>query len=629
MLIRYEMKQTMRTPLRVTVLLLALAVMIVMLTVSTGLSMASASALQRMEEEYVTLVEPIPPNENAYDDRTKFQEDLKKYSEQERAFRALAPDMETVETYTEHSIWGAYIHGVMPLTVGLTDDETYSFAMNRPVNMVMLTVRCVRADKLETHEIYGRELMTKVAYRMELDEVLMSHEDVRVGRNIHITTGVRLEDGREPFEVGERYLIWGVYDASSENSGTLILPTDIMLGYIDPHLSQSHDGATWETAYDNYDYRSEVLLRKPVFAHLGEVSADEIMRSELWRETVDRVEVSISSLRVFTTDHIPSHAAFLDRTARMVAGRTFSEREIKNGERVCVLNRALAERNGLSVGDTVELNFYQTNFVKERILFSSSLYPNYLYNAQFDAEQAAEETGTYTIVGLYELDHAKQGEHTALHPNTVIVPQSTMHSVNPSLNVYSFYTAVIPNDGFEAFRKECVSLGLEVNFSYDDQGYAETVPHLTMLHTSVRAIHRLCICLWVLVMAVLIMMYLLMQNAAAQVKFRVGVSRGRIFGHTLFGGLLLLAVSSALGGGASVLLYNTVLGKLMDSDFTVFYAAFGSKSESTEILTRVFEFMQQSPETLIRICAMQLGAAAILLILFAAWLYLRPAHYRK
>lgn len=112
-------------------------------------------------------------------------------------------------------------------------------------------------------------------------------------------------------------------------------------------------------------------------------------------------------------------------------------------------------------------------------------------------------------------------------------------------------------------------------------------------------------------------------------KFRIGVSRGRIFGHTLFGGLLLLAVSSALGGGASVLLYNTVLRKLMDLDFTVFYAAFGSKSESTEILTRVFDFMQQSPETLIRICAMQLGAAAVLLILLAAWLYLRPAHYRK
>lgn len=313
----------------------------------------------------------------------------------------------------------------------------------------------------------------------------------------------------------------------------------------------------------------------------------------------------------------------------MAEGRTFSKSEIENGERVCVLNRALAERNGLSVGDTVELNFYQTNFVKERILFSSPLYPNYLYNAQFDAEQAAEETGTYTIVGLYELDHAKQSEHTALHPNTVIVPQSAMHSVNPSLNVYSFYTAVIPNDGFESFREECVSLGLEVNFSYDDQGYAETVPHLTMLSTSIRAIQRLCLCLWVLVVAVLIMMYLMMQNAAAQVKFRVGVSRGRIFGHTVFGGLLLLVISSVLGGAASVMLYNTVLEKLMDSDFTVFYAAFGSKSESTEILTRVFEFMQQSPETLIRICAMQLGAAAILLILFAAWLYLRPAHYRK
>lgn len=313
----------------------------------------------------------------------------------------------------------------------------------------------------------------------------------------------------------------------------------------------------------------------------------------------------------------------------MVAGRTFSESEIKNGERVCVLNRALAEKNGLTVGDTVELNFYFTNFVREKILFASSLYPNYLYHAQYKAEEAAAESGTYTIVGLYELDRAEQGDNTALHPNTVIVPQSTMHSRFGSLFAYDLYTAVIPNGSFEAFCEECDLLGLDVNFSYDDQGYTETVPHLTMLSTSIRAIQRLCLCLWVLVVAVLIMMYLMMQNAAAQVKFRVGVSRGRIFGHTVFGELLLLVISSMLGGAASVMLYNTVLEKLMDSDFTVFYAAFGSKSESTEILTRVFEFMQQSPETLIRICAMQLGAAAVLLILFAAWLYLRPAHYRK
>ena len=619
-MIRYEIKQLYRTPLRVTILALALAVMSVAVTISTGLHLASVSALEHMESHYITTAQPIPPRVESYDTMAQYIKAEEKYTGQLFLFKRIASDMVSIETYTDHSAYAAYGADITPLIC----DEG-SFSQRRPNNLVVLSVCCTRVDELMRTTGYGKKEMPLTVYRLTVEDIVLSHEDLTVAPEIIVSTGIRLEDGGTPFTVGERYLIWGLYDGVSPNYGKLMLPTDMTPSLTDPVLTASEDGVHLTTYYQKNDGV------RPIIVRLGSSSVEEFMKTEAssaWNEVMEIARISVDSLRIFSTDCVLAHSALIGNQAQLIAGRDFTKEELTNGDRVCILNADLAEQNGLSLGASIPLSFYATNFVAEEMFFDSASYPNRLYTPGFRTEQVDAESGEYTIVGLYRLDTLGESTTTALHPNTVLVPQSALHQVYAT-HPYSSFTIVLPNGGIDAFEEEFATLGLDLKFQYDDQGYAETVPHLTMLHTSVRAIHRLCICLWVLVMAVLIMMYLMMQNAAAQVKFRVGVSRGRIFGHTVFGGLLLLVISSVLGGVASVTLYNTVLEKLMDSDFTVFYAAFGSKSESTEILTRVFDFMQQSPEMLIRICAMQLGAAAVLLILFAAWLYLRPAHYRK
>ncbi len=624
-MIRYEFRQMLRTPLRMAVLLLAFAVMSVVVTVSTGLELASAAALKHIESQYITTAQPLPPRAESYDTLGQYIEAQNEYTGHMHLFRRQAPDMDSIETYTEHSAYGAYGEGITPLTYGY-DTDSGVFTANRPNNLVVLAVRCERVDQLVRETGYGTKyVMPLTAYRMAVEEVVLAHEDITVAPTIMFTTGIALEDGSTPFAKGERYLVWGLYDAVSTLYGKLTLPTDMSPALAEPVLQESEDGVHLLSEYWSGD------SARPIIARLGSLTVKEMMESaswEQWDEVMEIAHASVGSLRIFSTDRILVHSAFMTGQAQLVAGRDFTVEELKNGERVCILNADLAERNGLSLGDSISLNFYITLFTTEESAYESATYPNRLYTPGYRKDQVNAESGNYVIVGLYQLDGRIQGSATELHHNTVLVPQSALHLVHAT-HQYSTFTIVLPNGGINAFEEEFATLGLDLKFQYDDQGYSETVPHLTMLSTSIRAIHRLCLCLWVLVVTVLIMMYLLMQNAAAQVKFRVGASRGRILGHTLFGGLLLLAVSSALGGGASVLLYNTVLGKLMDSDFTVFYAAFGSKSESAAILTRVFEFMQQSPETLIRICAVQLGVAAVLLILFAAWLYLRPARYRK
>ena len=624
-MIRYEIKQLCRTPLRTAVLLLSFAVMCVAITVSAGLHLASSAALAYMESAYVTMAKPISPNAAAYDTMGRYIEAQNEFAAQQMLFRRYASDMASLETYTEHSAYGAYGEGITPLTYGY-DTESSVFTANRPNNLVVLAVRCVREDRLARETDYGgKYVMPLTAYRMVVEELVLAHEDITVAPTIMFTTGIALGDGSAPFIVGERYMIWGLYDAVSALYGKLTLPTDMSPALVEPVLRQSEDGIHLLTSYWSGD------IPRPIIARLGSLTVKEMMESASWGQWDEVMEIaraSIDSLRIFSTNRVLVHSAFMSGQAQLVAGRDFTDEELERGERVCILNAELAERNGLSLGDSISLHFYITNFVAEDTVMDSTPYPNRLYTPGYRKGQVEAESGEYVIVGLYRLDGRIHGSTSELHHNTVLVPQSALHQVYAT-HSYASFTIVLPNGGINAFEEEIAALGLELKFQYDDQGYAETVPHLTMLHASIRVIHRLCICLWGIVVAVLIMMYLMMRNAAAQVKFRIGVSRGHIFGHTVFGGLLLLVISSVLGGAASITLYNTVLEKLMDSDFTVFYAAFGSKSESTEILNRVFAFMQQSPETLLRICALQLGAAAVLLLLLAAWLYLCPARYRK
>ena len=113
----------------------------------------------------------------------------------------------------------------------------------------------------------------------------------------------------------------------------------------------------------------------------------------------------------------------MNGSARLIAGRDFSAREIGEGARVCVIHTALAEKNGLSVGDTIDLSFYSTTFLDSDHV---SNYPEqfYIYTPQNESKVAAD-SGTYEIVGIYETDDQSESI-VALHPNTVMVPQSAL-----------------------------------------------------------------------------------------------------------------------------------------------------------------------------------------------------------
>ena len=87
----------------------------------------------------------------------------------------------------------------------------------------------------------------------------------------------------------------------------------------------------------------------------------ETERGQYWLElskALSMWDTTAPVLPVTDTALLPS---FHDRTVYVREGRTFSAEDLENGAAVCLVSEEFARKNGLSIGDKVELPFYGVN----------------------------------------------------------------------------------------------------------------------------------------------------------------------------------------------------------------------------------------------------------------------------
>ena len=627
MIIRYELSQMCRTPLRLIAIFIALCVMTVMLSVSMGMYLACEAAMVRVDEEYTTIAYEInlssPQNvleretyALLYDQREKDRERMILYGN----------ELQQPLLYTRHSMFGAYSSAVIPRLTARGVSGSFSYDTDSPNHMAILSVIC--EDVKDMPSVRGMQKadrsyiqIPRAACRMKVEEVVLAHEDVVVAETLIIQSGIRMaEDGSIPFREGERYLIWGVYHGGTSSFGTMQLIQDVDIRQDLPIVHRSEDGINLL----GLPSRNEAEV--PIIAALENMSVSDFQKTDAWtawssvRETVG---ICAHSLQIFSTDSVLIHESFLNRSAHLTDGRDFSAQELKDGTKVCVIHEELAARNGLSLGDTLDLTFYNMNFLETNGAYRY-VEPHHFYTPQ-SAKAAQRENGSYTVVGIYSTgDQSESG--VALHPNTVLVPQSALTIYNRS-HPYEEYTVVLANGGEQAFREELASYGIGELFEYHDGGYSEIMPHLQAMADALRSIMWLCLGVWVLITTALTVLFVMMQKAHAAVKFRVGVAKCRIWGHTVLELAVMILPAVVLGSVVGYALYGQVLNGVMNSGFTVFYGAFGAR-DTVEILSEIYRLMAQTPQTFARLGGYQLAVLGCLSVLIGAWFTLRRRAYQ-
>ena len=187
------------------------------------------------------------------------------------------------------------------------------------------------------------------------------------------------DDLTVPYEVGKRYVVRGFIDSvmnvNINPNYMSIIGKNYCLGFnlwqtnsyevkmpdLYPEKRQREDGVYY------------IVTCAGSLPYFAEYDGDwrDFLNSDagaVWRENIiPWTSMNQSAVSVVLTDNIYDSFNFNAGKALVMEGRAFSEREYANGDDVCLVSAAFADINGVTVGDTVEIDYLTISRMKPAI----------------------------------------------------------------------------------------------------------------------------------------------------------------------------------------------------------------------------------------------------------------------
>lgn len=358
------------------------------------------------------------------------------------------------------------------------------------------------------------------------------------------------------------------------------------------------NGQTVTYSFEAYTARYKI----PTIARLDGTLEEFLNAQEgaIWKVALENAQINNRAFAVIGVDKMDYLADFSLGRSQIVEGRDFTAGELAGGSRVCILQEALAEANGISIGDTVTLKRYTADDgLPYRADGETVLNPTASF--YFDTTPFAE-TAEYTVIGFWrgeELwpDVANVSEY-AFSPNTVFVPKSSVRTPMEECDSIVFNTLVLQNGKIEAFHQLAMNSGYAGRFKYNDQDYSTVAANFHNYETLARQMLTVGAVLY----AVLLLLFLLLYPGSQKKNVRTMQSLGagffRRFGHILVSSLAIVLTASLLGGWLGMQLWEHLVSALQ------------AAAESTIAL-------QIQPGTLTMVAAAQLIFALLLTVCVA------------
>ena len=216
---------------------------------------------------------------------------------------------------------------------------------------------------------------------------------------------------------------------------------------------------------------------------------EEFLESEegqVWRDVIiPMAEINQQSATVMLVDDLDYLHAFNSGKAIIVEGRKIDPSEFVRGDKVCVVSSAYADYAGLEVGDTLNLDFYDTGY-----FLTSAKIENWdatvsefvmTHNPLQESNRIGYEE-EYTIVGIYSAPEYEYGT-TSFYADTIFVPKASVPNAeeyeDPSLPLLN--SVVLMNGTTEEFEAYMESQGFGGYYTYFDQDYSSTIAGLQAL----------------------------------------------------------------------------------------------------------------------------------------------------
>lgn len=347
-----------------------------------------------------------------------------------------------------------------------------------------------------------------------------------------------------------------------------------------------------------------------------ETSAEDFLNSadgQVWQKILESIAINNHAFPVLAVDKLSYQAEFVREEARIVQGRDFTQTELENGEKVCIISESQAIANGLSVGDAITMqSYYYDPNITEHI---TAHYPNVAspYPSHYSqARGFSGEPESYTIVGLYRLRNERGGESSyGFTSSTIFIPKSSATGKMVTWDEGVFRSIILHNGKMDDFLAVLEEYGYEEMFVVYDQGYSEIVADLN----AYEAVAGKAIYVGLGAYAALLFLYLLLfpgrQKKTLATMGSLGAPRGRKFIFVLTFSLTTLIPGTVLGAAASVILWDYVTAELMDAVGIRIPLVFGGTA------------------TTLAVAALQLAAATVAVVLCGALLARNSKMTRK
>lgn len=377
-----------------------------------------------------------------------------------------------------------------------------------------------------------------------------------VGMNITLTLMVSDEQAFEALELqmGQRYLVYG-------------------MDYFDMDwLASQSDNTTWEKDTVTLTVRNLQQLQGlseeyavPTIAPLTD-TVEKFLDSEqgeLWQQTLENISINNHAFPILGVDGLNYISEFARGTTRIVRGRDFTDEELGGGAKVCVLAESLAAANGIVVGDTITLQYYDLDAESpyQSTLSSGRGIVNPSARFYTTTTPFANVGESYTVVGLYRSQNEWADPATnvyAFTPNTVFVPKTSVGATMDYGNQGLFRSYVLYNGQLEAFQQLAAEAGYPDLFQCDDHGYAAVASALHDYTEVAQNVLTIGLCLSTLVAVLFFLLFPLQQQKTLNTMASMGATSGKKLAYILKYTLCLILPGGVLGVIFGVLLWDRV-----------------------------------------------------------------------
>lgn len=473
----------------------------------------------------------------------------------------------------------AHIAGSKSLSSSSIDPSEYNIAFDGECySLAVLALRCESVMEQPTEGM----LLYDATFSVEEVVCLSDAYDCFPSPDtIHIYSDVREANGTTPFEKGKTYLVFGQYQdyriiRSADGYSQVKTENRYIIPFPEIFSNRHSEPSYLETGNKNgqsYHYPA-AGQSSWVSEYTGTVT--DYLSSEaavLWNEEIIPLcQLNHESATVILTDTVTSMYSFNTGDASLLSGRFFTDEEYQTGSDVCIISASYAELNNLRLGDTLQLDYYNSDFVEynngatANSMFAAEdpgPYRQRYYMTPVDAIGVCKE---YTIVGIYTGSRFAFGSYH-FNADTILVPKASV----PNAQDYEAYansllnTFILENGSTNEFEQYMEQQELGGQFLYFDQDFSSMQESLEALETNAMRLMMVGIGVFLLVSALFLFLNFRRMKPTIRGVRLLGRFAKTVFGE-IFAVLLLLEILAIMiGTSIAAILFDAVTEKVLSS----------------------------------------------------------------